>query len=774
MNRKNAISFLKVVCFMGIYGGLLMPLVFIPYVIFPFVFSKLIAFQVLVGLTFPAYVFLAWMEPRYRPSRHMLYLAIVAYLAAIGLSVIFAVDPMRAWWGNQERMNGLFTILHFLAWLTMAVGLLKTWDQWKRVLNYEVGLSAFMAIIALLQKVNPNLLLFPAGPRVGGLLDNPIYMAAYQIFNLAFLILLAMKTRSRKFWAWYAVIGFLDIGAFLAAESRGALVGLAAGIATFALFYALFTKTKKTRAVILSIAGILFVGYGLLFTFRNVPIIQSSPISRLLSFSGSVDTRFIAWQIAWKGFLERPITGWGFDDFHILFNLHYNPMSLRFGTYETWFDRSHNTVLDVLSMTGILGFLTFAAIFGTLFYSVWRAYRKEWIDLPIASILIALPIAYFVQNLFVFDHPAGFSMSFLLYAFVIAATTKGFMENIDVAKIETAHEGKNNFSLIAYGVVMLLAVILVWRTSVIPFQNSRLSLMANSAFGSPQGLAWAKEASAQWTPYLDEQTFLLSRNLITVSAQPDGLTKMYQWEEWYNLARKLTEEELQRHPRNTYSNFIYARLLQEMARMKPELAAEAEQRYLKTIETSPLRQQLHYSLANLYFRYGKVDEAIEVYRRVSEFDKDFGEGYWVYGLSLFYDAQKPAQGAPVIIQALTASIPYAFKDAKELAAVADAAYLLNTPEAYQALVDSIKRAPKGPVDYYAQIAYKFELAKLPNVRDQVLTAAETFDPTVRPAYEALKKSPPSAASLQTVPVTTTPPPTNQVATTNYNGLRIKK
>jgi O-antigen ligase len=774
MTRQSAISYLKAISYIGIYGGLLMPLVFIPYVIFPFVFSKLIAFQILIGLTFPAYLFLTWVEPRFRPGRHLLYFALAAYLAAIGLSVVFAIDPARAWWGNQERMNGLFTILHFFAWLSMAVGLLKTWDQWKRILNYEVALSAFMAIVALLQKVNPNLLAFPAGPRVGGLLDNPIYMGAYQIFNLAFLVLLAMKTRSWKLWTWYAAIGFVDIVAFMLAQSRGDLLGLAAGVISFALFFGIFTKAKKVRFAILTVVAVLFATYGVLFSLRDQSFIQGTTISRFLSFSGSVSTRLIAWKIAWGGFVERPLTGWGFDNFHILFNQNFNPQSLRFGTYETWFDRAHNTVLDVLSMTGIFGFLTFFAVFGTLFYAVWRAYRKQWIDLSIASILIALTIAYFIQNLFVFDHPAGFSMSYLLFAFVIAATTKGFMENIDISKAETANETKHDFSAIAYGIVMVLALLLVWRTSVIPFKASRLSLMANSAFGSPQGLAYAKEAAALWTPYLDEQTFLLSRNLITIAGQTDGLKKIYQWEEWFNLAKQLSDVQMQNHPRDTHSSFIYARLLQDMARMKPELAPQAEQWYKKSIDTSPMRQQLHYALANLYYQYGKIDEALVVYQRVSEFDPNFGDGYWIYGVATFYDAHKPAQGAPIIMKALTVSIPYNFRDVNELAAVADAAFLLNTPEAYNVLIASIKRAPKGSAMSYAQLAYKFDQAKLTDVRDRILDAAEEISPMVRSTFEDLKKSPPTSNTITNVPAPATPPPTNQVATTNYSGLRIKK
>jgi hypothetical protein len=166
MNRPDALKLLKGIAMVGIYGGLLMPAMFLPVVIFPFVFSKLVYFQILIALTFPAYAALAWAEPKYRPRWTSLALAIAAYFVAIGLSVAFAADPSRAWWGNQERMNGLFTVLHFFLWFLMASSLLTTWAQWRRLLAFEIAVSAFMASVALLQKPFPRLLRFaaPRGP----------------------------------------------------------------------------------------------------------------------------------------------------------------------------------------------------------------------------------------------------------------------------------------------------------------------------------------------------------------------------------------------------------------------------------------------------------------------------------------------------------------------------------------------------------------------------------------------------------------------------------
>lgn len=717
-----------------------MPLVFIPAVIFPFVFSKLIFFQVLIGLTFPAYLILIWMEPQYRPKAHLLYLAIAAYFIAIALSVIFGVDPMRSWWGNQERMNGLFTLLHFFAWLTMTVGLLRSWPQWRRLLNYEVALSLFMAIVALLQKAKPTLLLFPAGPRVGGLLDNPIYMGAYQIFNLFFLALLAIKNRSKQARIWYGVIALFDVAAFVAAQSRGALIGLAAGIAAFVLYVAVFTKHKKARYGILGFAAVMVVVYGTLFAFRNTPFVRSTSFERLTHFTESMDTRFIAWNIAWQGFLDRPLTGWGFDDFHILFNQKYNPKSLRYGQYETWFDRSHNTILDVLSMTGLLGFLTFAGIFIALFYTSWRAYRKGWIDLPIAAILFGLPVGYFVQNLFVFDHPAVFSMSYLLFALVIAATQGEFVGQIETAKPGETPPGRHAFSWVAFGVLQLLFVVLVWRTSMLPFQASRLAIKSNAYFGTQAGFEYAKQAADIWTPYLDEQTFLLSRNLI-VAASQGNLTKLPSWQDQYALAKRLNEEELRRHPLNTHPHFIYAQLALSVSAYVPSEIQLAERQYLAAIDTSPKRQQMYYGLAKLYTGSRRFDAVEDLYHRVRDFDVDFGEGHWLYGLSLFYgnDKNNIFPGAQEIAASQAVAYPYHLQDVRELVALTQAYAVLKDKAGLQKAAGMVKDLPPSTAQFYAQIAALLQGEQLLADRDAVLAFAEKIDPAVRDTFQTFLK-----------------------------------
>ncbi len=766
MNRTQAIRFFKAITLIGVYGGLLMPLMFIPTVIFPFVFSKLIFFQVLVGMTFPAYLALAWMEPAYRPKKHILLFAIIAYFIAIGISVIFAVDPYRAWWGNQERMNGLFTVLHFLLWMIMTVGLLKTWDQWKKLLHYQIVLSAIMAIVAILQKINPNLLLFPAGDRVGGLLDNPIYMAAYQIFNFFFIALLFWRNPNRNWRITYGCILGLDIIAFILAQSRGALVGLAAGLVAFAFYTALFTTNKKMRYGVFGILLAMFAGYGALYLARDNAFVRTTPLDRFVNFEGSVSTRLIAWHIAWDGFVERPIAGWGFDNFHILFNLKYNPISLRYGQYETWFDRAHNTVLDVLSMTGLIGFLTYFGIYGAIFYSTWRAFKHKWIDLPIAAILFSLPVAYFVQNLFVFDHPAGFSMSYLLFALIIAATKGEFVGDREVMAEKHKEVGTIGAPWTGFVVVTVIMFFVVLRTSVQPFMISRLSLQANATFAANPAIAYqmALEASKTWTPYLDEQTFLISRNLICLS-NSGGADRVPNWSEWYDLAKKLSLEEISRHARNTHPRFIFASLAQSIMPLKPTEAQVAEQMYLSAIDTSPKRQQLHYGLARLYLQTGNIDPAITIFKRVIDFDPDFGEGYWNLGITLMYDKHDLEGGAEQILKARSVQYPYSLQAPRELAVLMDAYLVKGDDTGLRTMIDKLATDyPAANAAIYAQLLYKLDVSKKTDLKDALMKVATAIDPATPTAYAAMLKQ-------QSEPSTTTPQPKTATTTGGYKGPR---
>jgi len=78
---------------------------------------------------------------------------------------------------------------------------------------------------------------------------------------------------------------------------------------------------------------------------------------------GSVSGRLLLWSSALKAFRERPVLGWGAENFDYGFDKYYNPQFYRGGINETWSDRAHNWFLDFLVMGGALGLAFYLAIF---------------------------------------------------------------------------------------------------------------------------------------------------------------------------------------------------------------------------------------------------------------------------------------------------------------------------------------------------------------------------------------------------------------------------
>ena len=111
---------------------------------------------------------------------------------------------------------------------------------------------------------------------------------------------------------------------------------------------------------------------------RNTTFVRNDYVlSRFASLSFSeikTQGRYFVWPMAIKGFIEKPILGWGQEGFNFVFNKYYDP---RMYTREPWFDRAHNTYLDWLIAGGALGLLSYLAIIFSLLYYLFKSAELE-------------------------------------------------------------------------------------------------------------------------------------------------------------------------------------------------------------------------------------------------------------------------------------------------------------------------------------------------------------------------------------------------------------
>jgi O-antigen ligase len=361
-----------------------------------------------------------------------LVVAVSVFIVSIVLATIFANDVAAAFWSNYERGEGLFQILHYYVFFLLLNLLMKKEDDWKQIFAASLWASALMIVYGIFGNYGAATFIGPyaggAAPtgfweklfigRFQGSLGNPAYVAPYLIFSMFFAGYLWIRSRGTsalgalRNWGYVLLITVFLLF-FILSQTRGAFLGLGCGIFVF-LLYEAFSRNMRLRKWCVGILGVLIILGGVGFALRNVPAVQNLPEGRLLQISlsdSTAQTRFWTWGSAWQGFLAKPITGWGPENFTTVFDLYFNPRHYIPGqSTETWFDRAHDVFFDYLSEDGILGLASYLAIF-VVFYAVFvknRQKEKNPADRTSASVverglIFSLPVAYLIQGVALFD-----------------------------------------------------------------------------------------------------------------------------------------------------------------------------------------------------------------------------------------------------------------------------------------------------------------------------------------------------------------------------------
>jgi len=132
---------LKYIVFSGLFLIPLVPLYVSGEMFFPFITGKNFAFRIIVEIIFGSWLILALKYPEYRPKRTWLLYAITTFVGIIALADIFSGHFLKSFWSNFERMEGLVTLLHLLAYFYVLTSFLKTDRLWDRLMKTSVGVS---------------------------------------------------------------------------------------------------------------------------------------------------------------------------------------------------------------------------------------------------------------------------------------------------------------------------------------------------------------------------------------------------------------------------------------------------------------------------------------------------------------------------------------------------------------------------------------------------------------------------------------------------------
>ncbi len=441
-----------------LYAAVFAVIIVMDSIFFPFIGGKDWYFRYAVELSLIATLFWWAFESRDGEMKNRLkhtfkkpiVMAVSAFTTAFLLACFFANDAYAAFWSNYERGEGGFQMIHYFLFFVLLVFLFREEKEWRRIFGLSLIASAVMIGYGLLGNYSvPGFI----GPYTGntaptgwfhqlidgrfqGSLGNPAYVAPYLMFSMFFIAYLWTtawrEKRLTKAMAWtYGIIIAIFLFFFVLTQTRGAFIGLGLGLLAFMIYLA-FAAHGKMRTWARFIVVLLIVLGGGIYAIRKSPITNYIPEGRLLQISFSdptVQTRFWVWGEAWKGFLERPVFGWGPENFTAVYDLHFNPKFFVPGqNTETWFDRAHSVFFDYLSETGIVGLLSYLSIFVVFAWEFFKAHRRKAANIVLAGFVLAMPIAYLGQGIAIFDVFPMYLSLFLFLAFATFYFEKGHAE----------------------------------------------------------------------------------------------------------------------------------------------------------------------------------------------------------------------------------------------------------------------------------------------------------------------------------------------------------
>lgn len=605
------------------------PLVVLPSsFIFPFIVPKILLFRTLVLIMVAAYGLLLLSNwETYRPRVTLLNGIVLLFWLSFTISTFVGVDWYRSFWDNHERMLGLFTVTHYVLFYVILSATLQQREQWDRLIKWFMVGASLVILVGVVQKINPEFLLNRGSARVSATLGNAIYLSGYGLFLLFLSLLSYIRTpASEQSWRYVAiaaaVLGFFGI--FLGG-TRGTFLGLVASSAVLLICFAALTTHAKSRriAIGLMVLGVCLAGG--LFVFRSTPVVQSIPaVGRLAKIdytSLGENTRIMAWGIAWDSFLDKPVFGWGPNNFYYAFNQYYRGEFLGYGYGETWFDNAHNIIMNTISTQGAFGIVVYLGVFILAIWQLFSARRRGQLTNAECSVLVAFLVGHFVHNIFVFENPTSYLYFFFALAYIQVRT---------VRPSDTPSEGeRRQLSTPMVGGAAVLCVFAIYIFNINPAQANTATLHTIQQVYQGNGVAAYKQASTIPTPHIDDVRNDFSRTVTQVvpqllqAGETDLATK------YVEFAIKELEKNLVLHPLDIRSHLMLSQLLQQRAVLEQNgtYLGRAIKLLTEAQVYSPERQQIMFTLGHFYSMVGDTKQATAQFDRAREVDPTVGEAW---------------------------------------------------------------------------------------------------------------------------------------------------
>ena len=399
---------------------LVFPLVYVGGFVYPGIFPRAIFLYFTCSFLFFLFLWHSFFQREVVVKKSYITLAIGLYILILFISALFGPDFGQSFWSTFFRMTGLLTWFFYLGFLLVASAVFKTEEDWRYVFRPLLISSLILALVSFFGKDGFNFETFSAIKLGGSLFGNTSYSGAFYVLAF-FLSIIGFSIESSKTWKWVYGMGFIAIFFNPDLFSLTSFVGLArasslvlwGGIGVILVLYLFHRFTNKKTTILAALSVVFLIAIVYLFSF--VSILNHGRVYDF--FQEPYSARSLVWDLAKEAIKERPIMGYGLENFPYVYQEHLNPQIMQVEKETEWFDNSHNFTLSLLLDTGLVGGAVFLTLFGLIVYTSLKFYKEnnKFYFLITPFILIF----HFLQLQTFFQTDSTLFLVFILLAFFI-------------------------------------------------------------------------------------------------------------------------------------------------------------------------------------------------------------------------------------------------------------------------------------------------------------------------------------------------------------------
>src|SRR3989338_2584792 len=657
MENNNYISQKKFrsLFFWGACLILFLPIVILPPTFQPNEWSRVILFRIVltVLISFLLFEFFYKKEisisvPKWKNPVYLPLLILSAFFITLILSTLFSQDPVFSVFGSPQRAGGVLNLLFFFAFACF-LALFTDENNWKKLFNALFVAGVLISSLTIVQYFNILKDVFVSFEEGGtpSFLGNSTFLAIYMLFLsiLSFTYFLQEKEKKKKMT--YGVLFLLFTFTILVTNARATYLGLLIGFFYFFFFYPVRSKVSsginpknlKTLKIIASglvlfaiIAVIVFNFFPQISEKNNLLKIAADRLSIKKIVTDLAGTRFLVWKIALQTIEDKPILGWGPENFYIGFEKYYDPTVPIIK--NTWWDRPHNVFLEIAANSGIMSLIFYSLFWLVLFckLQIFKIQRGEGKDIYLAHGIQAMFIGYLVALFFNFDSFPTYIISFFFVGYSLFLLSKN-----DEKKIVCPP--KTNFFKKKFVYIPLLMILIsfIWFLNIKPlYINEKINYGQNlinaKRCGKAMSIAdnvWQNSGILKFYAGIRYADFIKKCADSKSQNGPDYIFTAYK-------ALKISSEAQPKFTRTWlflggFTNALAAK--EQNPETQKKMLAEAIGYLKKGLELSPKRQEIIIEMEKNYLIAKDYQTIKKMAEDCLKIDSNYGQCFWYLGIA---------------------------------------------------------------------------------------------------------------------------------------------